>query len=133
ALPFLRKNPPYDSVKDFTPIADVGRYAFFFYLHPDVPAKNFKEFVAYAKANPGKLSYGTGNNPGVLVMAQVLQMFGMEMLHVPYKGEPPATLDLVANRVQAMIGTGAGLSFVKQDKLRALVALLPERSPLAPD
>jgi tripartite-type tricarboxylate transporter receptor subunit TctC len=66
-------------------------------------------------------------------MAQVQSMFGLDMVHVPYKGEPPATVDLTANRVQVMIGTGAGLSFVKQGKLRALVAFLPERSPLAPD
>ncbi len=133
ALPPLRRVPPYDPVKDFTPIVDVGRYAFFLYVHPTVPVKSFKEFVAYAKANPGKISYGTGNNTGVLAMAQFKSMFGLDMNHVPYKGEPPATLDLVANRVQAMVGTGAGLNLVKDGKLRALVALIPERSPLAPD
>ena len=133
ALPSLRKEPPYDSVKDFTPIADIGRYAFFLFVHPDLPVKTFQEFVDYAKANPGKVSYGTGNNTGILAMAQLATMFGLDMLHVRYKGEPPATLDLVANRVQAMVGTAAGLTFVQKGQLRALVALLPERSPLAPD
>jgi tripartite-type tricarboxylate transporter receptor subunit TctC len=133
ALPAMRKNPPYDVVKDFTPIADIGRYAFFLFVHNSVPAKNFKEFVAYAKANPGKMTYGTGNNTGVLTFAQVKTMFGIDLLHVPYKGEPPATTDLVAGRLQAMIGTGAGLPYAKDGKLRTLVALLPERSPLAPD
>jgi len=133
ALPSLRKDPPYDSVKDFTPVADIGRYAFFLFVHPEVPARTFQEFVDYTKANPGKVSYGTGNNTGILAMAQVASMFGLDMLHVRYKGEPPATLDLVANRVQAMIGTAAGLSFVQKGELRALVALLPQRSPLAPD
>lgn len=133
ALPVMRKAPPYDPVKDFTPIADIGRYAFFLYVHPSVPVKDFKEFISYAKANPGKLSYGTGNNTGVLVFAQVKSTFGIDLVHVPYKGEPPATLDLLAGRVQAMIGTGAGVPYAKDGKLRTLVALLPERSVLAQD
>lgn len=133
ALPAMRKRPPYDVVKDFTPIADIGRYAFFLFVHPSVPVKNFREFVEYAKANPGKMSYGTGNNTGVLAFAQVKTMFGIDLLHVPYKGEPPATTDLVAGRLQAMIGTGAGLPYSKEGKLRTLVALLPERSSLAPN
>jgi tripartite-type tricarboxylate transporter receptor subunit TctC len=133
ALPAMRKNPPYDVIADFTPIADIGRYAFFLYVHPSVPAKTFNEFIAYAKANPGKMTYGTGNNTGVLTFAQVKRMFNIDLLHVPYKGEPPATTDLMAGRLQAMIGTGAGLSASKEGKLRTLVALLPERSALAPD
>jgi tripartite-type tricarboxylate transporter receptor subunit TctC len=133
ALPAMRKTPPYDPVTDFTPIADIGRYAFFLYVHPSVPAKTFREFVDYAKANPGKMTYGTGNNTGVLAFAQVKSMFGIDLLHVPYKGEPPATTDLVAGRLQAMIGTGAGLPYANDGKLRTLVALLPTRSPLAPD
>ena len=133
ALPALRKAPPYDPVTDFTPIADVGRYAFFLYLHPSVPASSFKEFIAYAKANQGKLSYGTGNNTGVLMFAHVKSLFGLDMNHVPYKGEPPAMIDLVAGRVQAMIGTSIGVPYAKDGKLRTLVTLLPRRSPLVPD
>jgi tripartite-type tricarboxylate transporter receptor subunit TctC len=132
-LPALRKDPPYDSAADFTPIADVGRYAFFFYVHPSVPAKTFREFVDYAKANPGKLSYGTGNNTGVLTMGQFKAQFGLDMLHVPYKGEPPAIVDLVAGRTQAMVGTSIGIPHVKEGKLRMLLQLLPRRSGLAPD
>ncbi|CAN1543052.1 PBP2_Bug_TTT domain containing protein [Burkholderiaceae bacterium] len=133
ALPAMRIKPPYDVVKDFTPIADIGRYAFFLYANPEVPVKNFKDFVSYAKANPGKMSYGSGNNTGVLIFAQVKQQFGIDLVHVPYKGEPPAMTDLVAGRVQAMIGTAAGLPFVKEGKLNVFVSLLPERSPLAPN
>lgn len=133
ALPVMRKSPPYDPVTDFTPIADVGRYAFFLYVHPSVPVKDFKEFIKYAKANPGKLSYGTGNNTGVLAFAQLNSTFGLDLVHVPYKGEPPATLDLLAGRVQAMIGTGAGVPYANEGKLRTLVALLPERTVLAPE
>lgn len=133
ALPAMRSHPPYDVVKDFTPIADIGRYAFFLYVNPDVPVKNFKDFVTYAKANPGKMSYGTGNNTGVLIFSQIKQMFGIDLLHVPYKGEPPAMTDLVAGRVQAMIATAAGLPFAQDGKLNVFVSLLPERTPLAPN
>lgn len=132
-LPALRKSPPYDAVADFTPVADVGRYAFFFYVHPSVPAETFQQFVDYAKANPGKLSYGTGNNTGVLTMGQVKSLFDLDMTQVPYKGEPPAMLDLVAGRLQAMIGTSIGIPHLNENRLRMLVQLLPKRSALVPD
>ncbi len=133
ALPAMGSQPPYDVEKDFTPIADIGRYAFFLYVNPEVPVKNFKEFVSYAKANPGKMSYATGNNTGVLIFAQIKQQFGIDLLHVPYKGEPPAMTDLLGGRVQAMIATAAGLPFSKDGKLNVVVSLLPERTPLAPN
>ena len=132
-LPALRKAPPYDVVADFTPVADIGRYAFFLYVNPALPAKTFKEFIEHARANPGKLSYGTGNNTGVLVMGQIKSQFGLDMVHVPYKGEPPALLDLVAGRTQAMIATALGVPHMKEGRLRMLVQLLPRRSSLAPD
>ena len=103
AVPYLRKNPPYNPVKDFTPITDIGRYTVFFYVHPSVPAHNLKEFIAYAKANPGKLAYATGNASGIVAFAQFNSLAGIELLHVPYKSAPPAMLDLVAGRVQAMM------------------------------
>lgn len=133
ALPAMRKQPPYDVKKDFTPIADVGRYAFFLYVHESMPVRTFAEFVDYAKARPGKLSYGTGNNTGVLAFAQINKVFGLDLVHIPYKGEPPATTDLVTNRIQTMIGTGAGLNYEKEGKIRTVITLLPERSPMAPD
>lgn len=132
-LPALRKAPPYDVVADFTPVADIGRYAFFLYVNPALPVKTFKEFIEHARANPGKLSYGTGNNTGVLVMGQIKSQFGLDMVHVPYKGEPPALLDLVAGRTQAMIATALGVPHMKEGRLRMLVQLLPRRSSLAPD
>ena len=132
-LPALRKDPPYDVAKDFTPIADVGRYQFFLYAHPSLPAKTFKEFIDYAKANPGKLSYATGNNTGVINMAGFRSAHGLDMLHVPYKGEPPAIVDLLAGRVQVMVASGIGFPHAREGKLKMLVALLPKRSPLAPD
>ena len=133
ALPAMRRSPPYDPVADFTPVADVGRYQFFVYAHPSLPAKSFREFIEHARANPGKLSYGTGNNTGVLTMAGFRSAHGLDMTHVPYKGEPPAIADLVAGRVQAMVATGIGIPHAREGRLRMLAALLPQRSPLAPD
>ena len=85
----LRKEPRYDPLKDFTPISMVGRATVFFYVNPDVPAKNMREFIAYAKANPGKLAYGTGNPLSILYNVQLMGATGIDMLHVPYKGEGP--------------------------------------------
>lgn len=132
-LPALRKTPPFDVMKDFTPIADVGRYAFFLYTHPGIPGSTVREFVDYVKANPKTLNYGTGNNTGVLTFASLLAATGLQMERVSYKGEPPAMVDLVGGHVQAMIGTAIGIPYVAEGKLRVLATLLPERSALAPD
>ena len=83
----LRKQPTYDPLKDFTPISLVGRATVFFYVHPSVPATTLKEFIAYARANPGKLNYGTGNPLSILYNAQLINATRIDMVHVPYKGE----------------------------------------------
>ena len=134
AVPALKKNPPYDPVADFTPITDIGRYTFFLYVNADVQAKTFKDLIAYAKANPGKLAYATGNTTGIVSFAQMNALAGVEMLHVPYKGEPQGITDLVGGRVQLMWATPTtGLAHVKDGKLRALVTTLKSRSSLLPD
>jgi tripartite-type tricarboxylate transporter receptor subunit TctC len=134
AVPYLRKNPPYDPLRDFTPITDIGRYTVFMYVNSNVPAKTLAEFIAYAKANPGKLSYATGNASGIVAFAQFNSLTGIDMLPVPYKSAPPAMLDLVAGRVDAMMDPPTtGLPYVKEGRLRALVTTLDRRSPLLPD
>ena len=133
-VPALRKSPPYDPVTDFTPIADVGRYTFFLFANANVPAKTFGELIAYAKANPGKLAYATGNTTGIVSFAQMNSLAGVEMLHVPYKGEPAAITDLIGGRVQLIWATPTtGLAHVKDGKLRAIVTSLKQRSPILPD
>jgi len=130
----LRKEPRYDPLKDFTPISMVGRATVFFYVHPGVPAKNLQEFIAHARANPGKLIYGTGNPLSLLYNVQLMNAAKIEMLHVPYKGEGPLNPDIIAGRVQsAFLSTGSAVSLAKDGKLRALAVLLKERSPLLPE
>lgn len=134
AVPAMKKNPPYDPVADFTPITDIGRYTFFLYVNAGVPIKTFKELVAHAKANPGKLNYATGNTTGIVGFAQMNALAGIEMTHVPYKGEPQGITDLVAGRVQVMWATPTtGLPHLKEGKLRALATNLKTRSSLLPD
>ncbi len=134
AVPALRKNPPYDVVKDFTPITDIGRYTVFLFINASLPATNFQEFVAHVKANPGKIAYGTGNPSGIVAWAQLNSLLGLDMLHVPYKTAPLVMPDLLANRVQALMDPPAvAISHVRDGKLRALATTLNRRSPLLPD
>ena len=134
AVPALRKNPPYDSVNDFTPITDIGRFTLFLFVNSEVPVKTFQEFIAYAKANPGKLAYGTGNASGIVAFAQMNQLAGIDMLHVPYKSAPLAVVDLMTNRVQAMWEPPTTtLAAMKEGKLRALVTSLKSRSSVLPE
>jgi tripartite-type tricarboxylate transporter receptor subunit TctC len=133
-VPAMKKNPPYDPVADFTPITDIGRYTFFIVVHPDVPAKTLAEVIAHAKANPGKLNYATGNTTGIVSTALFQSLAGIQMVHVPYKGEPQAMTDLVAGRVQLMFASSTtSVPQVRDGKLRALVTTLPKRSSVLPN
>ena len=133
-VPAMKKDPPYDPIADFTPISDIGRYTFFLYINAGLPIKSFKELVAYAKANPGKLNYATGNTTGIVSFAQMNALTGIDMTHVPYKGEPQGITDLVGGRVQAMWATPTtGLAQVKDGKLRAIATNLKTRSAVLPE
>lgn len=133
AVPTLRKEPPYDALRDFTPIGLVNNFGFFLVVHDSVPVKTAAELLDYARANPGKLNYGTGNTTAILATAQLKQHYGLNLVHIPYKGDAPAVTDLVAGRVEMMFVTGTALPFVKEGRLRALATMLPSRSPLLPD
>jgi tripartite-type tricarboxylate transporter receptor subunit TctC len=130
----LRKNPAYDPLKDFTPISMVGRATVFLYVHPSVPAKTLKEFVEHVRANPGKLVYGTGNPLSILYGQQLMSATGMQMLHVPYKGEGPLNPDILAGRVHSsFLSTASAIAHAKDARLRPLAVLLERRSPLLPE
>ena len=134
AAPTLRKEPPYDPITAFTPISLVGKFGFFLFVHESLPAKTVSEFLNYVRANPGKVNYATGNGTSVLATAQLALTEKLDMQQIPYKGDAPATADLIAGRVQVMIGTpGSAMPQVQEGRLRVLATLLSRRSPLAPD
>lgn len=134
AVPALRKTPPYDPIADFTPISLIGRFPFFVFAHPSVQAKNLAELLDYARANPGKLNYGTGNTTSIVATAQIALLAKAQMLHVPYKGDAPLMTDLVSGRLHlAIASTSPAAPLAKEGKLRVLGTLGARRSTLFPD
>ena len=95
AAPFLMKNVAYDPIKDFSSLSRLGSFTLLLLVHPSIPAKSVKELIAYAKANPGKLSFASGNTAGVVGGETLKHWARLDMLHVPYKSTPPALTDLL--------------------------------------
>ncbi|MBX3665373.1 MAG: tripartite tricarboxylate transporter substrate binding protein [Burkholderiales bacterium] len=127
---------PYDSVKDFAPVALVAGGQYMLVLHPSVPAKSLKDFVAHAKANPGKVNYASAGNGSPLHLAAELfkSRAGVDMVHVPYKGGGPATTAILSGEVQAVFGSLTSVvPQVKAGKLTPIGVTGAKRSQLAPE
>lgn len=135
-LPFFSRNVPYDPVKDFTPVAMIGTAPQAMVVNAALPVKDLKEFLAYAKARPGKLSYGTsGVGSSQQLGGELLKAStGIDMIHVPYKGGAPALNDVVGGQVPVGILVLSNvLPHVKAGKLRLLGVLQAERAKAAPE
>lgn len=134
--PYMLNNQPYDVNKDFTPVTLLAKVPNVFVIHPDVPAKNFREFVAYVKKNPGKLNYGSAGNAsaGHLAMEYLKLVSGMFITHIPYRGTGPQLTDLLAGRTQA---SSAGLPalgpHIRSGKLIAIAVGTPQRISALPE
>jgi tripartite-type tricarboxylate transporter receptor subunit TctC len=130
----LFKKLPYDPVKDFSPVAALGKGGQIMVVNPNSPAKTVAEFVALAKKEPGKLSFGSGSSSSRMAGELLQQLAGIKLLHVPYKSNPLAVTDLLGGQIDMMISdTATGLPQVKAGKLRALGVSGAQRSPLAPE
>ncbi len=130
----LYKKLPYDPVKDFAPITGLGKGGQIMVVNPSFPAKTVAEFIALAKKEPGKYSFGSGSSSSRMAGELLQQMADIKLLHVPYKSNTLAVTDLLGNQIHMMItDTTTGLPQVKSGKLRALGMSSAARSPLAPD
>ncbi len=134
--PSLYSKLPYNPTKDFSPVSLVAMVPFALVAHPSLPAKSVKELIALAKSKPGKLNYGSGGNGSTshLSMELFKSMAGIDMAHIPYKGNTPALTDLLGEQVSLMfIELLQALPHLKAGKLRALGMAMRKRSPMAPD
>jgi tripartite-type tricarboxylate transporter receptor subunit TctC len=134
--PFIYSKLPYDPQKDFTAISLIARAPLFLAVHPSMPVRNFEEFVALAKKEPGTLSYGSSGIGSIhhLTFEAIKAALGIDVLHVPFKGTGQSVPAVVANQVSAVFSAFPSLAgFVKDNKLRLIAVNSKERSSLAPD
>jgi len=133
--PYIFDKLPW-SPKDFKPISLLAKVPSLYVVHPDVPAKNLREFIAYAKSKPGRLSYGSAGNgsAGQLAFEYLKMSADVFMLHVPYRGTGPMLTDLLSGRVDASaIGAAAILPFIKSGKVRCIATGSSQRLAQLPD
>jgi tripartite-type tricarboxylate transporter receptor subunit TctC len=133
--PHIAKRADLDPLKVLTPVAATGAVSLYVLLHPNLPAQNFREFLAYAKANPGKLNYGSpGNGTSPHIATEVFNReAGVKMNHVAYKGAGPALKDLLGGVIDLTFDPGVGIAQAKAGKLRMVAVAGPTRHPDFPD
>ena len=135
--PVLDPKLPYDAQKDLVPVSRLAVLELILAVHPSVPANTVEEFIAYAKANPGKLNYGAGTPVFQLAMEKFKYLAGVQVTHIPYTGTARANFGVLANEVQAVIGEATStVPHVKSGKLKALGAIphlsgLPDVPPIS--
>ena len=130
----LYKKIPYHPVSDFTPVTAIARGGQVMVVNPRVPVKTVKEFIALAKRQPGKLTFGSGSSSSRVASELFQQMAGLQLVHVPYKSNPMAVTDLVGGHIDMMItDVVTGLPQVQAGKLRALGVSSPKRLPNVPE
>ena len=134
--PALYSKLPYNTLKDFTPIARTAMQPLALLVNNKVPAKTLTEFTTYAKANPGKINFGSAGNGGIshLVPEMFKSAAGVDLVHIPYKGSAPAFTDLIGGQVQFMAESiPQAAAYHKQGKVRALAVTSKERNPALPE
>ena len=134
-VPNLVAATPYDPLKDLVPVSEVAAAAYVLLVHPSVPAKSVKELMALAKAQPGKMNFGSGGNGTGIHMASELlkQIAGVKIVHVPYKGAAPAMTGLMAGEVDMMFNAlPPTMPYLKSNRLRPLATGGAKRAPLVP-
>jgi tripartite-type tricarboxylate transporter receptor subunit TctC len=134
--PAVYTKAPYDTLKDFQPIARTAQQPLALIVNKDVSANSLKEFVEYVKANPGKLNYGSAGNGGIshLVPEMLKSETGIFMVHIPFKGSAPAFTDLIAGHVQFMAeSVPQAANYAKQGKVKALAVTSAKRNPALPN
>jgi tripartite-type tricarboxylate transporter receptor subunit TctC len=131
----VHKTPPYDVAKDLTPIVNVAVSPYALVVHTSIPAYDLHEFIAYAKANPDKLSYGSAGVGSASHLAAELfkTMAGIHMVHVPNKGMNPALVDLMGGQVQVLFGSVPAMLTEKSDRVRPIAMAEKKRSALMPN
>jgi tripartite-type tricarboxylate transporter receptor subunit TctC len=130
----LFKSVPYDPIKDFTPIARIGSFPSFIGVTPDKPYQSMKALVDYAKAHPGKLSYGVGNSTSYITGETLKKRTGTDIVRVSYRSNPLVITDLLGGQIQFMIPDfNTGIPQLKAGKINALAVLTKKRNPTLPD
>ena len=134
--PLTQKDLTFDAVRDFQPVAMIAKIPNVMIVNKDIPAKDLREFIAWVKANPGKLAYGSSGTGGVMhISGEVLkQMAGLDMLHVPYKGSAPAIQDMIGGRVVMLFDNITGsIGPIRSGQVRALGVTTDQRVAVLPD
>ena len=134
--PILYKDPPYETLRDFTPVGQIAVFSAVLLIDPSIPAKTVKEFVDLARAKPGSMNYGSSGNATTAHLAAELfiKRAGIDMVHVPFKSESASSNELMAGRISMLFQTLAtALPLIKSGRVRALAIGTKERSKLAPD